>query len=76
MYRGVGVRNLRRCECAHFPPLRRLEEKKKNRFRKIESKMANFKEIFHTGFPRIHTNAKSPENICLKDFSILTLFVT
>ena len=26
--------------------------------------MANFVEIFHTGFPRIHTNAKSLENIC------------
>ena len=38
--------------------------------------MANFVEIFYTGFSRIHENAKSLENICLKDFSILAIFVT
>ena len=60
-----------------FPPLRRLEEKRKNPVLGInKSKMANFVNIFHTGYPRIHTNAKSPENISLKDFSILALFVT
>ena len=60
-----------------FPPFQKARrEEEKSCFRKNESKMANFVEIFHTGFPRIHTNAKSPENICLKDFSILALFVT
>ena len=38
--------------------------------------MANFVEIFNAGFPRIYKNAKSPENTCLKDFCILSLFVT
>ena len=38
--------------------------------------MANFVEIFYTGFSRIHENAKSLENIYLKDFSIVAVFVT
>ena len=59
----------------HISPSKKARrEEEKSCFRKNESKMANFVEIFHTGFPRIR--AKSPENICLKDFSILALFVT
>ena len=38
--------------------------------------MANFVLIFSAGFPRIYENAKLPENTCLKDFCILSLFVT
>ena len=38
--------------------------------------MANFVEIFNADFPCICKNAKSPENTCLKDFCILSLFVT
>ena len=53
-----------------------MKEEEKSCFRKNESKMANFVEIFHTDFPHMHTNTKSHENICLKDFSILALFVT
>ena len=61
----------------HISPSKKARrEEEKSCFRKNESKMANFVEIFHTDFPHMHTNTKSPENICLKDFSILALFVT
>ena len=38
------------------------KEEEKSCFRKNQSKMANFVEIFNAGFPRIYKNAKSPEN--------------
>ena len=62
--------------CTFSPSKKAKGEDDNSGFRKNELKMANFVEIFYTGFPRIHAYAKSPETICLKDFSILALFVT
>ena len=40
------------------PSKKARREEEKSCFRKNESKMGNFAEIFQTGFPRIHTNPK------------------